>query len=245
MFVYSHSTLYTLQTSENGSASTTATEALQEEREFNKDVFAKMEKSKDEEIEKCHRKLKMLDDKVTELQALLKRSINSPPLLLETVPTPPANSKQPRIKELHQLAESSRSASYNNLTAIQDTASVKKSSKKLSPETATFQMPEKRRSIDSAIERRSITELVADSLQNPISMAAIRQELKADNLTPKIQRKLKKKISQTTLPSLNNSTSPTHRPDDTSGCSSPSPGNSPLMRPRWTHPKPALKDSAI
>lgn len=43
----------------------------------------------------------------------------------------------------------------------------------------------------------SITKLVAESIRNPASVAAIRRELKADGLTPKIQRKF-----QHNLPSM-------------------------------------------
>ncbi len=221
-------------------------QALQEEREASNKALAKIEESKDEELEKCRRKLEMLDEKVEELQSLLKRSINSPPLLLETVATPPEKQKNPKIKQASQLTESSRSASYNNLMSI-DNTNAKKTKKKLSPETTRFQTTEKRRSFESTTtERRSITELVADSLQNPISMTAIRQELKGDNLTPRIQRKLQKKTnSQTMLPSLSNGSSPTNRTNESPQRTSPSPNNSPRTRHRWSHSKQALKDSAI
>ena len=53
-------------------------------------------------------------------------------------------------------------------------------------------------------EKLSITELVAESLKNPSCIAAIRKELKADGLTPKIKKKFAaaKKSTKATLPSL-------------------------------------------
>ena len=61
----------------------------------------------------------------------------------------------------------------------------------------------------STQEKLSITELVAESLKNPSSVAAIRKELKSDAFTPKIQRKFPSKLTPTTLPSMApNETSP-------------------------------------
>ena len=227
---------------------------LEREREVNKAALVKLEKSKDEELEKSKQKLKTLDEKVSELQALLKRSINSPPLLMETVPTPPPTKiKKIKHKDIFAVVNSAatRSASFTDLVSIQDNTSPKTSKKELSPQNLA---PQKKRSIDSScaekrisVERRSITDLVAESLLNPGNMAAIRQELKADNLTPKIQRKLNNQTNHqaTTLPSLSNGSSPTHH-NDTVPQSSISPKGSPTTtRPRWTNPRLSLKDSAI
>lgn len=51
-------------------------------------------------------------------------------------------------------------------------------------------------------DRMSITEMVTESMKNPVTMAAIKRELKADALTPKIQRKFAPK-PPSTLPSIN------------------------------------------
>eukprot|EP00731_Ephydatia_muelleri_P019355 Em0012g180a len=56
-------------------------------------------------------------------------------------------------------------------------------------------------------EKLSITDLVAESLKNPGCIATIRRELKADALTPKIQRKFHVKTTPTSLPSMNDSSS--------------------------------------
>ena len=56
-------------------------------------------------------------------------------------------------------------------------------------------------------EKLSITEMVAESLRNPGCIATIRRELKADALTPKIQRKFHVKTTPTSLPSMNDSSS--------------------------------------
>ena len=60
-------------------------------------------------------------------------------------------------------------------------------------------------------ERLSITDMVSECLRNPSSMANIRCELKADNLTPKIQRKFHYKPTPTSLPAMGNETSPLTR----------------------------------
>ena len=215
---------------------------------MNKEALVKLEKSKDQELDKSRQKLKTLDEKVNELQALLKRSINSPPLIMETLATPPPT-KEKRVKNKDIFAvvksEAKRSASYSDLVSIQDNTSPKTSKKNHKP-------AQKKCSIDSSaerrisVERRSITELVTESLLNPGSMAAIRQELKADNLTPKIQRKLKNQTNQTTtLPSLSNGSSPTHHTDNVPESSVSPKGSPTTTRPRWTNPMPSLKDSAI
>lgn len=56
-------------------------------------------------------------------------------------------------------------------------------------------------------EKLSITDMVTESLKNPGCIAAIRRELKADALTPKIQRKFQVKTTPTSLPSMNDSSS--------------------------------------
>ena len=60
-------------------------------------------------------------------------------------------------------------------------------------------------------ERSSITEMVAECLRNPSSMASIRNELKADGFTPKIERKFKPKATPTSLPAMAGETSPLAR----------------------------------
>lgn len=197
-------------------------------------------------MENARRKLKALDEKVSELQILLKKS-TSPRLLTETCATPPLTNFKLKKTDLLKN-EAPRSASSNDLVALQGQyKNAKKSNKKLSPET-TPNTPQKRQSIDSSnekrgsIEKRSITELVAESLKNPASIASIRQELKADNLTPRIQRKLKNPTNhQTTLPSLSNDSSPP--PAGQSNSLTSSPLSSPKTRPRWTNNP--LKDSAL
>lgn len=57
-------------------------------------------------------------------------------------------------------------------------------------------------------DRLTITDIVSECLQNPSSMANIRSNLKADNLTPRIQRKFRYKRTSASLPSMNNVTSP-------------------------------------
>lgn len=60
-------------------------------------------------------------------------------------------------------------------------------------------------------ERMSITDMVSECMRNPSSMANIRNHLKADNLTPKIQKKFRYKPTPPTLPAVGNETSPLAR----------------------------------
>ena len=57
-------------------------------------------------------------------------------------------------------------------------------------------------------ERLSITDMVSECLHNPSSMVNIRSHLKADNFTPKIQRKFHYKATPTGLPAVSSETSP-------------------------------------
>ena len=59
-------------------------------------------------------------------------------------------------------------------------------------------------------ERMSITDMVSECMRNPSSMANIRNHLKADNLTPKIQKKFRYKPPPS-LPAVGNETSPLAR----------------------------------
>ena len=216
---------------------------LAEERQQNEQAVARITREKEAELSKAKEKLKRLDGKVAELQALLKQSMNSPPPSFIVDPsTPPTTkaTKKPKPKEkettVRTLQESrERSASFNDLTTVDvEQNAKKKSDRKLSTDVSNPHTNTEKR---SSIEKRSITELVAESLLNPSSMAAIRQELKSDNLTPKIQRKLKNHANQTTLPSLSNGPSPssggqTDKSPRIKERGSPK-GGSPITRPRW------------
>lgn len=57
-------------------------------------------------------------------------------------------------------------------------------------------------------ERMSITDMVSECMHNPSSMANIRIHLKADNLTPKIQKKFRYKPTPPSLPAVGKETSP-------------------------------------
>ncbi|CAI8002071.1 Ankyrin-2 [Geodia barretti] len=57
-------------------------------------------------------------------------------------------------------------------------------------------------------ERCSITDMVTECMRNPSSMASIRSNLKADNLTPRIQRKFRYKTTSATLPAVGSVPSP-------------------------------------
>ena len=57
-------------------------------------------------------------------------------------------------------------------------------------------------------ETRSITDMVTECMRNPSSMASIRSNLKADNLTPRIQRKFRYKTASASLPVVGSVPSP-------------------------------------
>lgn len=195
-------------------------QALKKEQKTSKERLEKVKREKDDEIEKATQKLTKLDLKVNELQILLEKTVKSTPQVkVDTVSTPPLSSskdrkakkdvesasitKSPESKSNLEADSRPRSTSFTDLTSIGNEADHKQSKvKNLSPETQRLQanVNSKRR---SSIEKRSIAELVAESLNNPSSMAAIRQELKSDGFTPKIQRKfLKKNSNPATLPSM-------------------------------------------
>ena len=51
-------------------------------------------------------------------------------------------------------------------------------------------------------ERVSITDMVTECMHNPSSMVSIRSNLKADKLTPRIQRKFRYKTNSAALPAV-------------------------------------------
>lgn len=256
------------------------------DQKINKENLEKVKKEKEEELEMASQKLTKLDMKVNELQILLRKSVKSTPQVTIDNPTPPLSSssnRKSKAKKDHESAGATkdpesnrniktdhrpRSASYTDLTSIEKVAETNKKSKakKLSPEMQRLQAavgtPNSQRR--SSIEKRSIAELVAESMNNPSSMASIRQELKSDSFTPKIQRKFHMKNSNpTTLPSMTptatgngnaaDSTSPSSvnvgshldtspRLKEINVGSRSSPVNSPSSRRRWTS---RMKDSAI
>ena len=63
-------------------------------------------------------------------------------------------------------------------------------------------------SLPHSSERCSITDMVTECMRNPSSMASIRSNLKADNLTPRIQRKFRYKTTSATLPAVGSVPSP-------------------------------------
>ena len=115
-----------------------------------------------------------------------------------------------------------KSASFTDLTTLEkdeEKRSEKESEiqRSLDATTATSSQRPSR-------ERITITEMVAESLMNPTSMAVIRKELKADSLTPKIQRKFHKKSSPSSLPVV--------KQHNTSPLARGSTGESPKVSPR-------------
>ena len=70
------------------------------------------------------------------------------------------------------------------------------SSSRPSPSTS---LPHSSSPSHNSSERRSITDMVTECMRNPSFMASIRSNLKADNLTPRIQRKFRYKTTPASL----------------------------------------------
>lgn len=206
----------------------------------------KREKEKD--LAMAAQKFSQLDSKLKQLQALLPLKVMPPQVKIDVVQTPPmsvkSSKKSKSIREIRlnpKVELRPRSASYSDLTSVgkADTCDHTQAEKvtKISPETQQLlATPTSQRR--GSTEKRSITELVADSLKNPASISSIRQELKSDDLTPKIQRKfLIKNSNPSTLPSLTPPTSPSTLPsssrpanDFTSPCNGSVLETSPLLK---------------
>lgn len=112
-------------------------------------------------------------------------------------------SKEPRSSPQKQIVVGSivKSASSSDLLATQNLLS---SVSKHPPTLPTHPSPQHS-------ERMSITDMVSECMHNPSSMANIRNHLKADNLTPKIQKKFRYKQTPTSLPAVGNESSPLAR----------------------------------
>lgn len=94
-----------------------------------------------------------------------------------------------------------RSASYSNLSAPH-ARSAAGQAVNTSSHSSSSQHGER---------RSTITDMVSECLKNPSSMASIRSNLKADNLTPKIKKKFYSKTTSANLPSMQGVTSPLAR----------------------------------
>ena len=99
-----------------------------------------------------------------------------------------------------------KSASYNDLT-MEDKITPSKTPHK---QRVSGDPSEKTKELDrkDSTDRLTITDLFEQSLANPCSMSAIRNEIKSDGLTPKIRRKFNEspsksaKLNSAKLPSV-------------------------------------------
>ena len=200
------------------------------------------------ELENKTQKINELEQKVSELQRCLEKALKQPEIKVDTPNTPegsPARRRRYRKRDedmITRQAEEARSvfspthslrspdgrrqksASFTDLTTLEK--DEEKRSEKESEVQRSFDATTATSSQRPSRERITITEMVAESLMNPTSMAVIRKELKADSLTPKIQRKFHKKSSPSSLPVVNNAL------HNTSPLARRSTGESPKASPR-------------
>ena len=205
------------------------------------------------ELEKKTQRINELEQKVSELQKCLEKAMKQVEIKVD-IATPensPARRRRHRKREQGVVSEKKpedersifsptrsmsspdgrqKSASFTDLTTLAKDGENR--NEKVGGEKSDVQ-----RSFDTTTsshsqrlsrERITITEMVAESLKNPSSIAVIRKELKADSFTPKIQRKFPMKSSPTTLPTVGNTlpnTSPLAR-----GSNKVSPKASPSSR---------------
>lgn len=179
-------------------------------------------------LESANEEIKSLTDKVSKLERCLEKSLKQPPPEVKVdTPTPPMVGSPATRKRKVKHKDSSTSSKRDKNPADSSTTEVRPESRprsassvtsneklvdvplstciKLSPEvqhttkTNTTSVYQRRPSTD----KMTITDLVAESLKYPGSMAAIRKELKSDGLTPKIQRKFHTaKNTPMTLPAM-------------------------------------------
>ena len=127
---------------------------------------------------------------------------NSSKLDVSVVPSPPAKPQATSDSDLLSHSDRPKSSSYGDLTTVgakeeKSTSEFKlPNTPQVSPANAKKNLDRKlNRRESSGSERSTITSLVAESLNNPGSMLAIKKELKSDSFTPKIQRKFRQKAS--------------------------------------------------
>lgn len=198
------------------------------------------------ELENKMQKINELEQKVLELQRCLEKALKQPEIKVDHPNTPegsPARKRRYRKREEKQTEEArsvfspthslsspdgrrQKSASFTDLTTLEkdeEKRSEKESEVQRSLDATKTTSPQR-----PSRERITITEMVAESLKNPSTMAVIRKELKADSLTPKIHRKFHKKSSPTTctFPAVNNAL------PNTSPLARGSTGESPKVSPR-------------
>ena len=159
--------------------------ALQSQMALLRDKVEKHKKDKDkkEEESKKQQSLQVVDSKEEPFKRQRKGkdvSRGSDGFLIDIVATPPIR-KATRQKSLSQ-----ETLDTLGLDAIIGHSEAHAKDKCLGePGTAVT----KTAASGSNFSKLSITKLVAESIKNPESIASIRRELKADGLTPRIQRK--------------------------------------------------------
>ena len=199
-------------------------ELMANERSRGEERMANLRQAHASELEQARQRINELEQKHAKLEKALETPLKPTEVKVNT-PTPEGSPSRRRkhrekvgnrpSKGQSQTPSQIRKASTPTLSPLNPATRVRSAS--LADLTATEQGKEDggqeaaNRSLDTSHQQRagggaSITELVAESLHNPSTMSAIRKELKADALTPKIQRKFSNKSTPTSLPSIGGTT---------------------------------------
>ena len=205
-------------------------EILTNERSRNKEDITNLKHTHNSEMEEARKRINDLEEKVSglegSLEKALKQQAQADAKVDGSTPTnSPARKKKHRPKDGKKSKVDARklsvfsptrtispeslpkSASFSDLTALAKTERDGKEDTNRSLDTSISQRT-------TTHEKHSITDMVAETLKNPSSIAVIRRELKADALTPRIERKFPMKTMPTTLPAVtgsSNETSPLAR----------------------------------
>lgn len=205
------------------------------DRSMFEEKFTNLKQAHSAELAKKTQKINELEQNISELQKCLEKAMKQVEVKVD-VATPensPARRRRHRKREqgasekkpeeMRSIFSPTRSirspdgrqksASFTDLTTLGKDGENRneKTGGEKSDVQRSFDTTTSSHSQRLSRERITITEMVAESLKNPSSIAVIRQELKADSLTPKIQRKFPMKSSPTTLPAVSN-TLPTTSP---------------------------------
>ncbi len=202
---------------------------LANERARCEEKLSSLRQSHDSEMKQAQKRITELEAKVAEVEAALEKASKPQPEVKVDGGTPtssPARRRKYKRREQEATREGEVAKDRN---VFSPTRSVSPDTFQRSASTSDLREGERgrerkedvNRSVDMVClprplhERLTITELVTDSLNKPGSMLAIRRELKADALTPKILKKFPPKAKPTSLPAVQgsvvNETSPLAR----------------------------------
>ena len=183
------------------------------ERTQHKENLESMEKDFVKKLEENDRKLKEKEEKMAELEKCLGAflQVKPPDVQVDSPKGSPARRRKYKQKATRKSSDNAtientssegrrdifsptaslslegrpKSASVSDLSTATAEQKTKNGTKTSDVQTC----PNQSNSRASTTQRSTITAMVAESINNPDSITAIRKQLKADSLTPRIQRK--------------------------------------------------------